>query len=94
MELKERVEQNNGRDRTFLDCLLADESGSVNASFFGTDNVKKGDVISLKNVIAKVVREHIQIQRGKFGRINESEGDIKSPNTTVNISKKSYELVE
>ena len=94
VELKQRVEQNNGRERTFLDCLLADESGAVNASFFGSDDVKQGDVISLRNVIAKVVRDHIQIQRGKFGKLSEAEGDIKAPNTTNNISKKAYELVE
>lgn len=94
MEVKERVENFNGRERTFLDCILADESGCVNASFFGNDNVKKGDVLNLRGVVAKVVREHIQIQRGKEGRLFHVEGDIKNPNTTDNISKKAYEIVE
>jgi hypothetical protein len=48
----------------------------------------------LRSVLAKVVREHIQIQRGRYGRISESNDEIKNPNTTVNISKKAYELAE
>ena len=93
IELKERVDSINGRERTFLDCVLADETGCANASFFGTDDVKKGDVLNLRNVIAKVVREHIQIQKGKFGKHYPAEGDIKNPNTSNNISKKAYEIV-
>ena len=70
VDLKERNESNNGKDRTFFDVVLADETGSVNAIFFGTDDVKKNQVYTFRGVFAKVVREHIQIQRGRNGRIN------------------------
>jgi len=94
LELKERTERFGEKDRVFLDCLLADETGCVNASFFGNDNVKSGDVLFLRGVLAKVVREHIQVQRGRYGRVTEGDGEIKNINTTNNISKKAYEIVE
>lgn len=76
----------------FLDCLLADSTGSAEASFFNEELVQKGAVLAFKNVMAKVIREHIQIQRGKFGRIQETESVVRETNTTHNISTRAYEL--
>lgn len=90
--MSERKETREGRERTFLDCVLGDSTGIVDASFFNEDLVQKNAILAFKNVMSKVVREHIQIQRGRNGRIQETESTIRETNTTNNISARAYEL--
>lgn len=92
--MKERTETRAGEERTFLDCVLGDSTGIVNGSFFANTRVKEGNVYSFKRVNAKVIKEHIQIQKGRTGFIDDNESTIKEINEKNNISDKSYELEE
>lgn len=76
----------------FLDCVLGDSTGVVDASFFSEELIKKGAVLAFKNVMSKVIREHIQIQRGRYGRIQETNDQVRETNTANNISARAYEL--
>lgn len=90
--IKERKETRNETERTYLDCTLGDGTAIVEASFFANVPVKAGQVYAFKNMIAKVVREHIQIQKGRFGRVEENDTEVRDVNTKVDISAKSYVL--
>jgi hypothetical protein len=74
--------------------VLSDSTGCVDASFFGTDDVRKNDSLLLKNVEAKVIKEHIQIQKGKYGKIYQTETEVRKTNTTLDISRKAYVIAE
>lgn len=94
VSINERKETRNEQERTYLDCVLGDGSGIVDGSFFANVPIKKGQVYAFKNMIAKVVREHIQIQKGRFGRVEEVDTEVRDVSTKVNISAKSYVLDE
>lgn len=93
-ERTETSDREDRRDRTFQDCVLGDGTAIVDGSFFANVPIKKGQVYAFKNMIAKVVREHIQIQKGRFGRVEEVDTEVREVNTKNNISAKSYVLDE
>lgn len=88
--MNERSETRGGDERTFLDCILGDSTGVVNGSFFANTRVKEGNIYSFKRVNARVIKDHIQIQKGKTGFIEENESTIKEVNEKNNISAKAY----
>lgn len=72
--------------------MLGDETGIVDGSFFSNVPVKKDQVFAFKNIHAKVVKEHIQIQKGRTGRVDVNDREIRQVDTKNNISGKSYVL--
>jgi len=76
ISINERTETRGDQDRTYLDCVLGDGTAVVDGSFFANVPIKKGQVYAFKNTVAKVVREHIQIQKGRFGRVEEVDTEV------------------
>jgi len=70
--------------------VLGDQTAVVDGSFFSNVPINKGQVYAFKNMTAKVVREHIQIQKGRFGRVEQVDSEVREVNTKINISAKSY----
>lgn len=50
---------------------VQDETGTVDIVFFGkdADKYKAGDIIAIKNGWCKMFRNRLQVQAGKFGKI-------------------------
>lgn len=48
----------------------------------------------LRNINAEVIDEHIQIRKGRSGKISLAETEIKNPSTKLDMSKKAYVRVD
>lgn len=52
--------------------VLGDETGKVKGFFFENDAIKEGNTVVIFKAEAAVVKEHIEIQLPKGGKIEES----------------------
>ena len=83
----------NGK-KQMLRLVIGDESGVVNAFFPATSEIVVGGMIALVDCEARVVKEHIEIQVGRNGSIEEAKKSIKRVNNDYNVSEKSWVPVE
>ena len=71
--------------------VLGDETGTVKGFFFNDDAVKEGSTVVLFKAEATVVKEHIEIQLMRGGRVEESRTKkITDVDESVNISAKAW----
>lgn len=78
-------------DKNFLVCLLADETGCVEARFDAKEEtVKEGAILEFINVKAKVDRGHINIRICRPNSVHYSKVKLGKPSTSLNISDKAW----
>jgi replication factor A1 len=85
-----------GPSRKVAEVPIADESGSVVLSLWQDQigTVSEGETIQIENGYVSLVKGHIRVNVGKYGKIMKSEVDVSDPSTTVNVSDKEYEQPE
>ena len=73
---------------------LADETGSVNASFIGPETalLTKDAVIAVRNGISAVIRGHIEIRIDRFGKVTSEPSKKIAAQNEPNHSSKEFEL--
>ena len=74
-----------GRNGNNVRCVLGDETGIVNAFIPETESLVVGKTVALFGAEAKVVKEHIEIQRARAEAGRNSLNDIKK---SLNLPKK------
>ncbi|MBX8631975.1 MAG: single-stranded DNA-binding protein [Thermoplasmata archaeon] len=85
-----------GPSRKVAEVPIADESGSVVLSLWQDQigTVSEGETIQIENGYVSLVKGHIRVNVGKYGKITKSEVDVSDPSTGVNVSDKEYEQPE
>ncbi len=85
-----------GPSRKVAEVPIADESGSVVLSLWQDQigTVSEGETIQIENGYVSLVKGHIRVNVGKYGKIMKSEVDVSDPSTAVNVSDKEYEQPE
>ena len=85
-----------GPSRKVAEVPIADESGSVVLSLWQDQigTVSDGETIQIENGYVSLVKGHIRVNVGKYGKIMKSEVDVSDPSTAVNVSDKEYEQPE
>ncbi len=73
-----------------LRCVIGDETGISNAFLFENENLHEGEYVVLFNARAEVVKEHIEIQLDRRGRIEKSRRNVASVNEEYNLSLKAW----
>lgn len=91
------AEQSKGDAPSCL-CIVGDESGVVKFSAAGATEVnavKEGVSLILRNANVEMIKGHIHLQVGKWGKVEVSPEDFTfSPNVKNDISDVEYELVQ
>ena len=74
-------------------AVVADETGCANAFFKGENAalIQEGKVIAIRNGTIKLIKSHISLEIDIFGRITPENIEIKTTNSTNNISEKEIE---
>ena len=74
-------------------AVVADETGCANAFFKGETAalIQEGKVIAIRNGTIKLIKSHISLEIDIFGRITPENIEIKTTNSTNNISEKEIE---
>ena len=80
-----------GRNGNNVRCVLGDETGIVNAFIPETESLVVGKTVALFGAEAKVVKEHIEIQRARAEAGRNSLNDIKE---SFNLSEKAWVPVD
>lgn len=80
-----------GRNGSNVRCVLGDETGIVNAFIPETEFIKVGNTIALFAAEARVVKEHIEIQRA---RSEAARSPINKVNESFNLSEKAWVPVD
>ena len=71
--------------------VFGDETGKVKGFVFANEALKEGNTVVIFRAEATVVKEHIELQIPKGGRIQESKNKkITDVNETVYISAKAW----
>ena len=84
-----------GTINRIAECVVGDEHGCVNliAKDEQLDVVKEGQVITVRNSHANVVKEHLRIEIDRWAKVEPSTQQVASVNTSKNLSDVEYELV-
>ena len=85
-----------GPSRKVAEVPIADDTGSVVLSLWQDQigTVGEGETIQIENGYVSLVKGHIRVNVGKYGKIAKSEVDVSEPKTGVNVSEKEYEMPE
>ena len=71
--------------------MIGDHTGIVKGFFYNDEVIKEGNTIVIFKAEASVVKEHIEIQVMKGGRVEESRSKkISDIDESVNISAKAW----
>lgn len=91
VEEKEITSRKDGRTHRLVEYLVGDPSGSVILSLWdeGADAVQPGDYLRIENGYTTVIRGHLRLNVGKYGKIEKVEGDFEA-NTENNVSNKEF----
>ncbi len=96
-EEREVTSRKDGQTHRLVEVLVGDESGTVILSLWDerADQVKAGDVLKIENGYTTVIRGHLRLNVGKYGKMEvlspEEAGDI-DVNEDVNVSDKEYPM--
>lgn len=77
-----------------LRCVIGDETGVSNAFLPESEYVYEGESIVLFNARSEVVKEHIEIQLDRRGRIEKSRRDVARVSEEFNLSLKAWVPME
>ena len=69
--IRERRRYDSNTVSRVAECVVGDESGCVNLMAYDDqlDIVKEGDSITLRNVHANVVKEHLRLEIDKWAKV-------------------------
>lgn len=81
-----------GPPRRVAEAVIGDETGTVILSLWQDQigSVVKDDVIYVDNGYVSLVKGHIHLNVGKYGKLSKSEENIAEVDTTLNVSEKEY----
>ena len=84
-----------GTVNRIAECVVGDEHGCVNliAKDEQLEIVKEGQVITVRNSHANVVKEHLRIEIDRWAKVESSSQQVATVNTQNNLSDIEYELV-
>ena len=88
---KEVTSRKDGKTHRLVEYLVGDPSGAVVLSLWdeNADAVQPGDYVRIENGYTTVVRGHLRLNVGRYGKIEKVEGDFEA-NTENNISNKEF----
>ena len=69
---------------------LGDQTGVVKGFFYNSEDLSVGNTIAIFNVEALVVKEHIEMQLMKRGRIDQARREVKEVKSSNDISAKEW----
>ena len=97
--MTKQIRRYDGSQIRQADCVVGDEFGVMDMLALNDqiDKVRQGDTITVRNGLAKVLREtgRIKLIIDKWGKVETASSDVKIPSvdTSNNISAVEYELV-
>lgn len=77
-----------------LRCVIGDDSGISNAFLPDYEQIVEGDYVVLFNARSEVVKEHIEIQLDRRGRVEKSRREVSKVNEDFNLSQKAWVPIE
>lgn len=92
---RERRRYDGGAMNRVAECIVGDQYGCVKMMAFDEqlDIVKEGQVITIRNAHANVVKEHLRLEVDRWAKVEKSSESIASINLSNNASDIEYELV-
>ena len=92
---RERKRYDGGAMNRVAECIVGDQYGCVKMMAFDEqlDIVKEGEVITVRNGHANVVKEHLRLEVDRWAKIEKSSEKITGINLANNASDIEYELV-
>jgi len=87
-EPKEIPNRFGGEARKVAEARVGDETGTIILSLWQDQigSVNEGDVLSIENGYVSLVRGHMHLNVGKYGKMTKSDKDIPNVNTEVDAS--------
>jgi len=78
------------------EATVADETGSVVLSLWNDQigTINQGDSVTVENGYVSLVRGHIRLNAGKYGKIAPSTQNVEDVNEENNISEAEHEMPE
>ena len=70
--------------------VVGDETGVARGFFFDSDELTVGNTVALFNLEAAVVREHIELQVMRRGRVERARREVREVNESNDISAKEW----
>lgn len=93
---RERRRYDRGAMNRVAECIVGDQYGCVKMMAFDEqlDTVKEGEIITVRNAHANVVKEHLRLEVDRWAKVTKNTNDkISSINLSNNASDIEYELV-
>lgn len=69
---------------------MGDETAIVRAFLFDSENLKVGESVVLFGAEAKVIKEHIEIQVPREGKVDKARKRVEDVNESLDISAKEW----
>merc|ERR1712060_888673 len=94
--IRERRRYDGGAMNRVAECLVGDQYGCVKLMAFDEqlDIVKEGQIITLRNAHANVVKEHLRLEVDRWAKVEKCTSvKVASINLSNNASDIEYELV-
>ena len=93
--IRERRRYDSNTVSRVTECIVGDDTGCVNLMAYDDqlDIVKEGESITLRNVHANVVKEHLRLEIDKWAKVEKGQKKINNVLLTNNASAVEYELV-
>jgi replication factor A1 len=87
-EPKEISNKFGGEPRKVAEARVGDETGTILLSLWQDQigSVKEGDVLFIENGYVSLVRGHMHLNVGKYGRMTKSDKEIPNLNTEIDVS--------
>ncbi len=87
-EPKEIPDRFGGEARKVAEARAGDETGTILLSLWQDQigSVKEGDVLSIENGYVSLVRGHMHLNVGKYGKMTKSDKEIPNVNTEIDVS--------
>ena len=71
-------------------AVLGDETGIVKGFLFDSEELTVGNTVALFSIEAAVVREHIEVQLMRRGRVDAARREVREVNESNDISAKEW----
>ncbi len=87
-EPKEIPNRFGGEAKRVAEAMVGDETGTILLSLWQDQigSVKEGDVMSIENGYVSLVRGHMHLNVGKYGKMTKSDKEIPNVNTEIDVS--------
>ena len=94
--IRERRRYDGGNMNRVAECIVGDQFGCVKMMAFDEqlNTVKEGQVITIRNAHANVVKEHVRLEVDRWAKVEASKEAVTATVlTSKNFSDVEYELV-